>query len=794
MRSYKNQLTPRAVSAFPNPLAHPKVKADKKKWGLPLAWAIYTNYQMTGYKTLFGDSVVYDNYLSYAFGEQDKSKYAPGTDGDPKDVFHQFIPRIKDDIKNYASKRIRIVCEKLENNRFDPIANVTDSSAIDRRKDYESRLRLSMEQQSFLAELTEMTGVNQFPEGVDPKNLPFDEDDLRIDMELNYKDKISMKLEKGMSYHLSHNDYETAKAEIDFDLAVIGGACLHVGMDQNYRPTIKRIRPDLAIVPEASDPFYRNMPYGGYIEYMSVHDFRMHHNGELSKEEEEHVIRTYSESPSAPYVKNMGSNVDLRDANTIPVMYFEYKSTNEEVHLEYKDSNGNDRFIEKDYNYYKTFPQRNKFKEKYGASRKLHRKPYPAIYKGYWVVGTDCIYQYGPKEFTVYDRQGGKIGDPMIGFIVCTPGVRDGRSAGLIKQMIPVLDDLQFIELKIQETLANPFPGGAVIDLFALRKANFTLGGKALKPEDLIKMAFKNKLVLIDTQDGNYAAGSNYTAVQEMNLGVPLADQLQLLQHRLIELDEIIGYNQSTNSSPTLSDRTPVRVANMQQQNTDLALGFLYRADYFMFKQTCKLLAGLHLLALKYDPEHYSHIFGEDTVEFLNSDEFDPDEIEYGIEIEPRPTDDEWNIFYARLEKLESEGRLSASDIIQIQRFNNLKQAQTYMRVLEKRREREAHQRQMELVDAQTAGNIEAVKTRGQLIHETESAKQETERVKGEQERQNLLLKHKLMMEQIERRESLGGFTKDFLQDKKGQVDVLLKAMELAGAKALADSKPKKDD
>src|SRR5690606_17773552 len=104
------------------------------------------------------------------------------------------------------------------------------------------------------------------------------------------------------------------------------------------------------------------------------------------------------------------------------------------------------------------------------------------------------------------------------------PGTRDGKSAGLIRQMKPVLDDLQFLELKIQETLANPFPGGAVIDLFALRKANFTLRGKQLGPEDLIKLAFKNKLILIDTQEGNYAAGSNYQAVQELNLGVKLAE------------------------------------------------------------------------------------------------------------------------------------------------------------------------------------------------------------------------------------------------------------------------------
>lgn len=766
--------------SFPNPLAHPKIKADKEKWGIPLARAIWTAYQQSDFRNLFGDTYTYEQYLKYAFGDQDKTKYQYSTDGNPTDKFKGFTPRIKDDIKNYATKRIRLVIEDLENMRYDPTINISDPGSINRKKDYEIKLRLAMEQQKFFRKLSELTGTNMFPQGVNPNNIPMDDDDLSIEMELNYKDRLASELETGIAYHLSANEYESLKSDINFDKAVIGGSVLCAKMDQFARPEISRIRPDRAIIPDSDDPYYRNMQYGGYIEYMSIADFKKNHNGEFGETEEEIIIRNHSVRPGELY-SNSSATIEYKDydLNVIPIMYFEHKTTNEIVNKEYTDKNGNRRFVEQDYDYYKTPGQQKKFRDRYGKERKLHRTPYTAIYKGYWIVNSEYMYGYGPKEYNLYTKQGGKISDPSLSFIVATPGMRDGVNNGLMKQMIPVLDDLQHDNLKIQETLSNPFPGGVQIDLFALRKAQFDWGGQKMKPDDLISMAMKNKIFIIDTSGGNYAPGSNYEAVREMNIGHQLADQIQLLQQHLYELDEIIGYNPVSSGSPNLSERTPVRVAQQQQQTTNKALGFLFKADKFIFKQLCKTLAGLHIMSVKENEEFYKKILGEESVKFLLNEDMDFDEVDWGLDIEPRPTHDEWQYFYQQLEKLEQAGSITTSDKLAIQRYTNLRKAEAYMRVMEKRRKREEQQFAMEQERARSQDVMQQNQQKAQLAIQEEQAKANTERIKGNEERTTLKLKSKLMREEIQLRESLTGVTKLEVAEQNNVAQLLQKALEV---------------
>jgi hypothetical protein len=742
MRSTDNNVHP-----FPNELSHPRVKADKIKWGLPLAKAIWSSYLVSGFNSIFGDPVVYEKYLQYAFGQQTTNYNQQKAPGDEK--IAGYVPKFKTGIKNYATRRIRTAVNRLASQQYDPNVSCTDPISIDRKLDYESKLKLAMMDQEFLAEMSQRTGVNQFPEGVDPNEIPMDDDDKQLHMDLNYKDWLTMEIEEGIQHHLRRNNWEDIKEEINFDMGLINAGVLSIGMDTSGKPFIKRISPDKAIIPDSTDPYFRKIPFAGYYEDMTVAQFRKSHNGEFTTSEETDIIKNCSKTPANRFIKATSTEVNPTDLNTMRVMYFEYKTTNEMVNTEYVDEYGNERFIEQDYNYYKSAREQEKFKQKYGNARKLHRTPYTAVYRGYWIVDSDYIYGYGLKNHTVYQNEQGKYGEPMLGVIVVTPGMKENYGASLMQQMIPVLDDLYYDNEKINETLASPFPGGVAIDLYALRKANFAINGTKLEPDQLIKLAMKNKIFIFDSSDGSYAQGSNYQAVQELNIGLQLSDRLQIMQQHLVELDEIIGQNQVVGASPQLSERTPVRVAQMQEKNADVAMGHLFKADMFIFKQACRILAGLHLQAIKYNKEHYTNIFGKASVEFLSNPKFDFDNIDLGIDVEPRPRAEEWDAFYMELDQLVQSGQLSASDKIAIKRFTNLKKAQNYMAVIEKRRSAAAAQGKEQDVQMNAMVQQQSMQAKAQAEIMVLEKQKELDALKAEEQRKTLLLQHQLKMREL---------------------------------------------
>jgi len=61
---------------------------------------------------------------------------------------------------------------------------------------------------------------------------------------------------------------------------------------------------------------------------------------------------------------------------------------------------------------------------------------------------------------------------------------------------------------------------------------------------------------------------------------------------------------------------------------------------------------------------------------------------EYGIDIEARPTQQEWNQFYADVNEMVATGKIQPEDKVALRRFQNLKQAYSYLKVLSKKREK----------------------------------------------------------------------------------------------------------
>lgn len=677
-------------------------KKEQSKWGLQAAkWIWYQNGSVA--PTLFyNDKDTYEKYIRYAFGEQSEENYKPALGINPDNMQNSFLGGIRWQIKNFATKRINQTVSKVYNRQYDPSAKAVDPVSVDRKESFKASLKMWMDHQAWLAERQSMIGVDMSPMEMD--SLPLNDEELEIYIQNDYKLNYETDLELGIKHHTERIDFELIKEKIDFYLTVLPVAGVWTGLGADNLPTVKILNPSRILAPRSEYNDFKRLAYCAYVDDYTVSEFKQLPLDGLTQVDIKDIVENHA--TKADYYKT-AYNSDFpeseRDVDKIQVMHFEVSTVNEIVYLERKDRIGNNRFTEKPFDYYRTKGEQEKFRSKYKTERKIHRIPYPTVYGGYWVVGTDYVFGYGEKNYL-----GGKLG-----YTLRASNMHDGKATSLMKQMIPSLDLLETYDKKIQQLVAAAIPKGVYIDLFALRKANFKMGGKDMKIGDLINMFFQRGILIGDSGEGGYASGSTFKPIIpiENGIGTDLVQYITLMKNELEVLDEVIGYNRVSAAS-TLSPETGARVAAMMDRSTDTALDHIYRADRGMVKDIYANLAALHMLSVKAKPEYYVPIFGKEAVNrMIMADSF----ASIGIDIEARPSQEEWNQLYEELNEMAQTGAIKPEDRIKIRRASTLKQAQSLLLVATRRQRKEMMEAQQALSEqnakvqqdsnAQTANN-----------------------------------------------------------------------------------------
>ena len=141
---------------FPSHNATEKEKAQKA-WGLKAAKAIWSENSINGYYGMFYNNR--DNYaklLKYAMGEQEPDRGILGINA--RNEKQNWVKGISWQVRDFISKRVNIVVEKLTHMSYDPIATSIDPLAIDRREDLRRKLKAYIELQDAIAKVEEVVG------------------------------------------------------------------------------------------------------------------------------------------------------------------------------------------------------------------------------------------------------------------------------------------------------------------------------------------------------------------------------------------------------------------------------------------------------------------------------------------------------------------------------------------------------------------------------------------------------------------------------------------------------------
>lgn len=680
---------PKIANAFPPHDVSPKEKSQKK-WGLQSAKAIWFHNDAYAPALFYNDRESYETFIKFYFGQQDENRYKPGLGVNAKNETRSFLGGIRWQIKNFATKRINATISRIFHKKYDPVATAIDPLSIDRREDYKTNLKLWTDHQEWLMEAQELAGLDMMPEGMDVSSLPLNDEELEVYMSQDYKLDTEILLELGIQHHLNRIGFDDVKEKIDFYLTVLPVAGVWCGLDSDGMPVVKSLNSSRILAPRSEFNDYKRLAYCAYVDSYTVAEFKKLVGNEMSQQEVQALVDKFANTSSRYYkVFNKEYPGSERDVDKIEIMHFEVATVNEQVYLNRKDKYGNDRFVEKPFDYYRTEEEQKKFRSKYREERSIERIPYNTVYSGYWIVDSDVVFGYGEKNYC-----GGELG-----YKLRASNMHDGRSTCLMKQMIPSLDLLETYDRKIQQLVAAAVPKGVFIDLHALRKASFKMDGKDMGTQDLLELYFQKGVLVGDTSQG-YAPGANQKPIIELQGGISadIVNYLQLMKHELEVLDEVIGYNRVSAGS-TISPETGKAVAQQMDMATDTALDHLFRADKGLVLQIYKSLGHLHYASMMFNPEKYIPIFGENAVmTMLRYGAYE----QIGINVEARPTKEEWDLFYLEMQDLVKVGKLEPEDKIALRRCNSLKQAYSLMRVLTRRRKKEAADAQMATVE-QTA-------------------------------------------------------------------------------------------
>ena len=771
-------------TAFPFPLDNvsPKLK-EKDPFGLEIARAIWGYASVYDTHLFYNDRDKYIRYKEYALGMQPEDKYKPLLNEDNKGPDNKkWLRAINFRIKNYATKRINIVISKMHAKDYDIVVEMTDPVSKGLQENIRKSLEIKMKNRELFEKMKRVFGNK-----VDLSQIPNSADEIQMIMDNDFKMIEAAHLEKAIPYHLERNRFDDTRRLIDFDLTCLGVGAVYIGMDENLRPYIDHWNPADIITPYNDKPSFDHLPYIAGIKWVTIAEFRKMAIGYLADTKIQETIDLFGRRQHE--ANEYANKFDVRrydDVTKIALLQYNYRSTDSRVFLEKDDEFGNSQQFEKSLDYYSRPKEMDRFNQKFGNSRKIHRVSINAVYEGFWVIGSDVVFRHGRRSYST--EEFGVFSNTGMGFKIYAPNAWDGMVTSMSAQMIPNLDELQRYNLKIQQLVARAIPKGIGIDLYALRKANLQWGGKGMTDQEKIEMFLKSGIFVFSSKD-RYAAGSNYRPFYEVENG--LADDiekyLRLTQNALMELDEIIGMNKATAAS-TLREDAGKGITELQVGATEVALDHLYSADHKIYKEIVQDIGVLHIKSYNYSKRNrqlYSAMFGQGSI---GQDVTRFDLFQFGYNIEARPTNEEWQDIYNKAEKAYDKGIITFSDTLFLREFKSIKQARLWLMMKERQALRAASEKNKQDIALNGQTQQQSLEAKGRIDAELEDRKLnnaislEEEKRKTIQFEANVALnkeKHlRLLDGEVDRRGTAQeGKIKDRHIDAEGDIDITIAAM-----------------
>ena len=674
-------------SSFPSQVVSDAEKASLE-YGIQVARAIEQEWFDQGRTNANRYQTNYNNFHQlrlYARGEQSIQKYKDelAINGDLSYLNLDWKP------VPVISKFVDIVVNGMTQKGYQVKAMATDPFALKQRTNYAFNALRDIENKVYLDQINAEFGQNLYS-SAEPDKLPDNKEELDLFMQLSYKQSVEIAEEEVIKTVLNQNKYDETRKRLAYDLTVLGISCVKTSFNTANGIVVDYVDPAYLVYSYTEDPNFEDIYYVGEVKSITI--------AELKKEfpyiSEEELKDIQNMPGNNQYITGWGNY----DENTVQVLYFEYKTYNNQVFKIKQTENGLEKAIEKDDNF--NPPENDNFER---VSRTIE-----VLYSGAKVLGNNTMLEWKLAENMT--RPYADTTKVAMNYTIVAPRMYKGRIESVVSKITGFADMIQLTHLKLQQVMSRIVPDGVFLDMDGL--AEVDLGnGTNYNPAEALNMYFQTGSVVGRslTQDGELNRGK--VPVQELSSSSgqgKIASLINTYNYYLQMIRDVTGLNEARDGSNPDKDAL-LGLQKMAANQSNVATRHILQSMFYLTVRTCENVSMRVADVLNFPLTKMSLINSINTfntavleeIEYLSLHDF-------GIFLELEPEEEEKSQLEQNIQIALQAGMIGLEDAIDIRDISNLKLANQLLKFRQKKKQEAAEQAQLANIQAQAQANSEA--------------------------------------------------------------------------------------
>jgi hypothetical protein len=681
---------------LPNGIFPSQAVSDSEKasynYGLDVASAIETEWfrRDSGDIRFFANRDNFHRLRLYARGEQSIQKYKDelSINGDLSylNIDWKPVPIIP--------KFVDIVVNGINDRLYEIKAYSQDQLAISKRSSYVNGLLSDMYARDYKEAFKKELGVNLFTVAED--NIPNNQEELDLHMQLNYKQSIEIAEEEAINNIFDHNKYSLIKKRLDYDLAVIGIASAKTTFNTSDGIKVEYVDPADIIYSYTDSPYFDDIYYVGEIRKISIVELKKQFP-QLTDED----IKEIEGMGNTSLMYNKAYNpAESTDKNIVHVLYFEYKTFHNQVYKIKETATGAEKALRKDDKFNPPKDDRSRFE-------KIQRT-IEVLYNGVKIIGHNKILKWEMAENMT--RPKSDTTKVNMSYNIVAPRMYRGKIESLVSRMTSFADMIQLTHLKLQQVLSRMVPDGVYLDADGI--AEIDLGnGTNYNPQEALNMYFQTGSVIgrSMTQDGEFNNGK--IPVQELQSSgsqAKISSLINSYNYYMQMLRDVSGLNEARDGSMPDANAL-VGLQKLAAANSNTATRHILTAGLYLTLKTAEAISLRISDVLEFANTKDSFIkgIGRFNVAVLE-DLKDLHLHDFGIFLDLAPDEEEKAKLENNIQIALQRDQIYLEDAIDIREIKNVKLANQLLKMRRRKKQEYDMQVKMQNIQAQTESNTQA--------------------------------------------------------------------------------------
>ena len=684
-------------SIFPSQAISDIEKADLK-YGLQVAKAVESEWfkKDSGSVRYFANRDNFHRLRLYARGEQSIQKYKNelSINGDLSYLNLDWKP------VPIIPKFVDIVVNGISERTYDIKAYSQDPASINKRTKYVEDIISDMQNKQLLDTVETELDLNLFK--TDKNNLPESDEELQLHMQLDYKQSIEIAEEEAINNIFDINKYNLLKKRVDYDIAVVGMGCIKNSFNTAEGIKLEYVDPADIVYSYTDSPYFDDLYYVGEVRRVPIVELKKQFP-ELTNEDIED-IEGYGSGNAKLYNKSYTS--ESQDRNYVYVLYFEYKTFENQVYKIKQTSTGADKALQKDDTFNPPKDSRARFQR---VNRSIE-----CLYEGAKIVGLEKMLKW--QKATNMTRPKSDITKVQMSYNIVAPRIYKGKPESLVSRMTSFADMIQITHLKLQQVLSRMVPDGVFLDADGI--AEVDLGnGTNYNPQEALNMYFQTGSVIgrSMTQDGDFNNGR--VPIQELRASggnTKIASLINSYNYYLQMMRDVTGLNEARDGS-TPDKNALVGLQKLAAANSNTATRHILQGGLYLTLKTAEAISLRVSDVLEFSNTKNSLIqtlgkFNVGTLEEIKELHLH----DFGIFLELAPDEEEKQLLENNIQMAIQQKAIELEDAIDVREIKNLKLANQLLKLRRKQKFERDRQIQLQNIQSQSQSNSQAAQAAAQ--------------------------------------------------------------------------------